>query len=697
MKRNANTNSNNNVLLTIIISLVLTVIMISAFGETAWAGEVEHEHVTKLTTGGNLETGEYYLEGDTEVSETIVIPEGNVVTICINDKKLTLNSSTDDVMFDVKGTLILTNCGNYQQEITFNYSGASSCYLAKVSGTLTLKNNVCLRVKSETTEVANMYNVYMCQDGAFLMENGFIGDDLTKTVAGYGIYLNKDIAPNGTLKLLGGTVAYCNTGVYTNKDITVGGTFRAENSAVDSNVYLDDGALINISDEVAPQKGNMKVAVSLSDGKGNITSETSCDYLRGLIISDTRNGDKENATGSKYDVFETVNGTSYTYSLVDAVREINFEKDPTLTYTGSDGKTKFWNSFDLLNTDCQVVAAREDLYVSIGMRGIVVKKLLLIRPVGNHAFNWNVNGTKVLYSGNIIGNCDEAMDIESIKSKYGFTDAKENDIVVGFIIKHVHGLEDTKEENDIVFQEFPSRGYFTGNPLSSGNYYLSGDLELDKNLVLEDNAVVNLCLAGNKIVYNDYTVEFNGGTFNIIEKCREEEEKKEKTPVIYFPYIPYTPLNTVTETEDNDKETTIEIPAGTKSDISDIEAEEASVKSTVSNLKIRANSKYVKSNGKRYIEVFSTVLSGKKKLAELKNLGYTVKYVVYRGTNEKNLKKIGESKTGKFTDKTGVNGKYYYYRIVLKIYDKEGKLIKSTKLDQCKYGSRMYNTNGLVH
>ena len=75
----------------------------------------------------------------------------------------------------------------------------------------------------------------------------------------------------------------------------------------------------------------------------------------------------------------------------------------------------------------------------------------------------------------------------------------------------------------------------------------------------------------------------------------------------------------------------------------------------------------------------------------LKNSGYTVKYAFYRSDNKsKNFEKMLTSKTGKYINSKGVRGKMYYYRAVLKVYDQNGKLVASTKLNQCKYGNRAY-------
>jgi len=159
--------------------------------------------------------------------------------------------------------------------------------------------------------------------------------------------------------------------------------------------------------------------------------------------------------------------------------------------------------------------------------------------------------------------------------------------------------------------------------------------------------------------------------------------KVKQTPIIYY----FPVIDTKEEPKEEEIiEETPELEPGTMSD---------GVQEILSGLKIRENSKYVRINGKRYIKVYTTVLVGKNKLQELKDAGFTIKYEYYRGTSENNLKKIKLNKNGTFTDKAGKNGSYYFYRAVLKVYDKDEKLVASTTLDQCKYGSRMYNTNSL--
>jgi len=117
-------------------------------------------------------------------------------------------------------------------------------------------------------------------------------------------------------------------------------------------------------------------------------------------------------------------------------------------------------------------------------------------------------------------------------------------------------------------------------------------------------------------------------------------------------------------------------------------------------IKLRINSKYVyksTNNGKtqkKYPKLTSEITSGQKYLDEIIDSGYIVKYDFYRGTdkNISSLKKKFTSNTGSYTNTKGTNGKTYYYRAVVKIYDNEGKLAGKTALSQCAYGVRVYNT-----
>ncbi len=78
-------------------------------------------------------------------------------------------------------------------------------------------------------------------------------------------------------------------------------------------------------------------------------------------------------------------------------------------------------------------------------------------------------------------------------------------------------------------------------------------------------------------------------------------------------------------------------------------------------------------------------------IAELQDLGYTVKYKFYRSTKKASKYAAKITKTSKtFTNTKGVKGKKYYYKARVMVYDQNGKLVTYSKLTQCKYAARTW-------
>lgn len=74
----------------------------------------------------------------------------------------------------------------------------------------------------------------------------------------------------------------------------------------------------------------------------------------------------------------------------------------------------------------------------------------------------------------------------------------------------------------------------------------------------------------------------------------------------------------------------------------------------------------------------------------IEDLGYTVKYKFYRSTI-KNAKYVGKFETTAktYTNTTGKKGTRYYYKARVMVYDAQGELVAKTALTQCKYACRI--------
>ena len=74
----------------------------------------------------------------------------------------------------------------------------------------------------------------------------------------------------------------------------------------------------------------------------------------------------------------------------------------------------------------------------------------------------------------------------------------------------------------------------------------------------------------------------------------------------------------------------------------------------------------------------------------LQKLGYTIKYKFYRSTKKSSGYKASiVKKTGTYINTSGKKGVRYYYKARIMVYDKNGKLIAQTKLNQCQYTCRV--------
>ena len=113
-------------------------------------------------------------------------------------------------------------------------------------------------------------------------------------------------------------------------------------------------------------------------------------------------------------------------------------------------------------------------------------------------------------------------------------------------------------------------------------------------------------------------------------------------------------------------------------------------KSIVSKMNLTAvTSKTTKKNVK------VTVTMNKKTSSDikaLKELGYTVKYRFYRSTKKSaGYKSKITKKTNTYINTAGKKGTRYYYKAQVRVYDSKGKLITTTALKQCSYGTRTWS------
>ena len=113
-------------------------------------------------------------------------------------------------------------------------------------------------------------------------------------------------------------------------------------------------------------------------------------------------------------------------------------------------------------------------------------------------------------------------------------------------------------------------------------------------------------------------------------------------------------------------------------------------KSIVKDMKLVArSSKTAKKNIKAVLKSDAKV---KASIQELKDLGFTVKYRFYRSTKKAaGYKAAVTKKTAVYTNTSGKKGTKYFYKVQVRAYDENGKLVAKTALKQCKYATRTWS------
>ena len=115
----------------------------------------------------------------------------------------------------------------------------------------------------------------------------------------------------------------------------------------------------------------------------------------------------------------------------------------------------------------------------------------------------------------------------------------------------------------------------------------------------------------------------------------------------------------------------------------------AKAKSIVKDLKLVArSSKTAKKNIKAVLKSDAKVNAS---IKELKDLGFTVKYRFYRSTKKAaSYTSTVTKRVASYTNTAGKKNVKYFYKVQVRVYDENGKLVAKTALKQCKYASRVW-------
>ena len=135
---------------------------------------------------------------------------------------------------------------------------------------------------------------------------------------------------------------------------------------------------------------------------------------------------------------------------------------------------------------------------------------------------------------------------------------------------------------------------------------------------------------------------------------------------------------------------TVVIEKAAEEPTDDATAKIEKAKSIVKDMKLVArSSKTAKKNVKA---VLKNDAKTKASIKELKDLGFTVRYRFYRSTKKAaSYKSTVTKKTAAYTNTSGKKGTKYFYKVQVRVYDENGKLIAKTALKQCKYATRTWS------
>ena len=135
---------------------------------------------------------------------------------------------------------------------------------------------------------------------------------------------------------------------------------------------------------------------------------------------------------------------------------------------------------------------------------------------------------------------------------------------------------------------------------------------------------------------------------------------------------------------------TIAVEKAAEEPTDDTAANIAKAKSITADLKLVArSSKTAKKNIKAVLKSDAKVNAS---IKELKDLGFTVKYRFYRSTKKSASYKSAVTKeAATYTNTSGKKNTKYFYKVQVRVYDENGKLVAKTALKQCKYASRTWS------
>lgn len=222
-------------LLSLLISICLVFSMFSAFGGVAFAAYDDHTRIHNGVnfnspldasfTGGILQSGRYYLMADIELEESIVIPEGAAVRLCLNGH--ILKGNVDSAVIINNGDFNIFDCG----ETTHVFARTENTpWTLDDSGTDTVTGGV---ITGGVTGVVNNGTMK-------LVKGNIVGNGGTVTgVTGGGICNYGELTLTGGIII--GNVAEKGAGLYNEGNLLID-----DAALFTSNAATEGGGIYNI-------------------------------------------------------------------------------------------------------------------------------------------------------------------------------------------------------------------------------------------------------------------------------------------------------------------------------------------------------------------------------------------------------------------------------------------------------------------
>ena len=456
-------------------------------------------------TGGTLASGNYYLTEDIDLTDTIKIAAGSDVKICLNGK----NISGYNV--ENRGTLTLNNCNAANGKLNNYYHGYNDSVL--------YGNAVINTTVFSSTEGTSKISGCIFDHKFVCAENSEItGGTFNQMVAVH----DHGVITGG---YFGGTVANGTVGKFIK-----GGYFKIK---PDDSLIADGYAITDSGNSNYPYK---VVATHTCDG---VTYDKPLDssFTGGALASGnyyltediTLASDIEINTGS--DVKICLNGKNFALSNY----VISYG---TLTLNNCDAKSgklilsRYYYGFS--NSVLYGNAVISSSYASnISYNGKVSGCVFdnEVRCNDNSMITGGTFNKEVEFHGNstVTGGyfggtvASGTVDDKFIKGGYFKTKPNDNFIADGYIItasgnsNYPYKVAVAHICNGVTYSNRLD-STFKGGTLASGNYYLTENLTLTSEILVDRNSIVKICLNGHSITQTANAGIFaNNGTLDVID------------------------------------------------------------------------------------------------------------------------------------------------------------------------------------